>query len=226
TVNVNDENVVRTNFSTFIERENETATVTYTDVNVIGEETTKSATVSYTIKKNPNSDILYNRYDFSAFGSKWLEEDKVTLKQEDFVSDNAFINLIGGTVQYRGKSNKVLEIRGDALSIEFKGVGLVQLSARSTGGSSYSAIAIVDEDGNYVQATYANATNVRPDDDYNCYAVTGDGVQLEFAIEKPGTYKIVTVDEVIFNGDAISTARFTRILSLYTTDIPTTEGAN
>lgn len=226
TVNVNDENVVRTNFSTFLERKNAQSTVTYTESNIIGEVTTKSATVTYTINKNPESNIIYNSYSFDAFNTSWANQDKVALKQEDFVEDNAFLTLIGGTAQYRGNSNKVLEIRGDVLSIEFTGVGLVQLQARSTSNSSYSSVAIVDEDGNYIPATYSNSSNVRADDDYNYYAVTGDGVMLEFAIPKAGTYKIVTVDEVIFNGDAISTARFTRILSLSTTDIPTTEGAN
>lgn len=226
TVNVSDEHVERNNFSTFIERQNASSTVTYTEVNAIGQSISKATSVTYTITKNPNSNIVYHAYDFDAFGDKWLKIDKVTLEQKDFVDTNEFITLIGGTAQYRGNSNKVLEIRGDTLSVDFTGIGLLQIGARSTGNSQYSAIAVVDEDGNYVAATYANATNVRPDDDLDYYAVTGDGATLEFTISKPGTYKIVTVDEVIFNGDALSTARFTRILSLSTTDVPLAEGVN
>lgn len=224
TVGLDDENITRTNFTTFAVASAKTSSVSYTYVGSTGKEKKLVCDMIYTIRAAEGGGVKNYQYSFDEFGDQWLEEDKVTLTQKDFVGANSFITVIGSDVVYRGKSNKRLEIRNTALSVEFKGIGLLSLTAGSNTDSNQSTVAVIDEEGNYLAATYT-ATNVMPDDDNNFYGVTGKaGAQLDFAITKPGVYKIITVDEIIFNGDAFNTPRVAVLVGLNMTDI--TEGAN
>lgn len=237
TVNVRDEHIVRTNFTTFLERENETATVTYTELNVIGEPQVMTETVAYTINKNPNSNITYKEYSFDAITETLSADEQdastTTLKQSNLIGNNAFLHLVeGGTLSYRGTKSsnngglKCIEVKNEALQVTFDGVGVLVIGARSNSNSAYSSIALKGEDGDYVMATYQLSNkNIGKDDDDYIYSVTGDSFnELTFEITKPGTYTIMTIEEVLSEGNTVDTNRNTRINKIELTDILTKEG--
>ncbi|MDE6584919.1 MAG: hypothetical protein K2K15_05905, partial [Anaeroplasmataceae bacterium] len=132
-------------------------------------------------------------------------------------TDNAFIHIIdNAVVTYRdgvkwwdaAKSKtttnpKVMEIKGEALTVTFTGTGTLTIGAASTGGSNDSSIGVKDSTGSVVEAATAST------DGY--YVVHGTSeTLLTFNITAPGTYTIWT-NTTDYN-------RATRISSLVVVD--------
>lgn len=229
TINVSDQRIFRNNFTTFLKGDRQ-ANVTFSERNCMGVEFTKSVDISYSVGAAAGNVVL-DEYDFNALatalGDKKSESRFSLSSDEYFTGKNAFLKYAGGTVDYRGPSNNVLEIRGNGLLVTFEGVGVLEVKARGTGNSAFGSIALRDEDGNYVAAEYAaTTTTIGKDDARNVYSVTGpSGANtLTFFIDKPGVYTICTVSEVIVNDEIIDTAtKNTRIEAINKTDV---KGAN
>lgn len=224
TVNVSDKRIYRSSFTTFVAGQRR-ASVTFSERNCKGELFTKTLDISYTIGAAAGN-VTIDEYDFNelktALGNKQSEGRFTLTGDEYFTGKNAFLKNAGGTVDYRGPSNNVLEINGNGLQVTFEGVGVLDLGARGTGNSAFASIALKDEEGNYIVAEYpASNTYITKDDSRNVYSVTGpSGANtLTFYIEKPGVYTICTVTEVITNGEIIDTSKNARIERIKKTDV-------
>ncbi len=201
--------------------DNGAATVEFVYTDAKGVETTVSTTVNYTVTAAGSQQTIENHYSFDALAAAVSDPslNTLALTQADFTGVNAFITLIpGGTVNYRGPSNNVLEIKNEALSVTYQGTGTLVIQARSTSNSNTSAIAIKGPDGNYIEGTYTSA-NVQKDDNLNVYTVTGAMNEISFIISQPGTYTFCTLSSVTVNGTPVSTARNTRIGAIDMTDV-------
>ncbi|MDE6636198.1 MAG: hypothetical protein K2K09_06285, partial [Lachnospiraceae bacterium] len=147
------------------------------------------------------------------------------LTQADFTGANAFLtvlpcvyegtDLVSGT-KYRNKTalgesaGDVIEIKGDAMTVTFKGTGTIAITAKSTGGSNTSSIALRASDGSYVAATYTGST-AGTTDVANVYQVTGTtDVVFTFTVNVAGTYTICSLTSLY--------ARNTRITGIVMTD--------
>ena len=194
--------------------------VTYTDVNAREEETTVETTVNYTITKTDNDKIDTKSYSYAALPAATADK---ALTQADLTGVNSFLTILSGSpvVNQRPKTdNGIIEIRNDALSVTFKGIGELVIGARSTGNSNTSAIAVKDSSGAYMKAAY-NDKDVKKADDSNVYVVSGSGFrELTFKIPAAGVYTITTVgSSVTVGGSAIGTGRNTRINKIDLTDV-------
>ncbi len=169
-----------------------------------------------------------NHYSFDALAATVSDAslNTLALTQADFAGVNSFITVVaGGTVNYRGPSNNVLEIRYEALSVTFKGTGKLVIQARSTSDTNISSIAIKGPDSNYIEGTFTSA-NVQKDDNDNIYTVTGAMNEISFVISQPGTYTFCTLSSVTVNGTSVSTGRNTRIGAIDMTDMFTPSGTS
>ena len=195
-----------------------TVKVSFTDENQRGDKTTVYCNVTYTTTVHPDKTYTFtNTYDYAEIPVK---TDGAALQQSDFTGVNGFIALGTATdkvVNYR-LSSACIEIRRDALVIEFGGSGTLVIGARSTSDSNTSTIAVKDATGANVPATYSDASVGAID---NLYSVTGKGYrELTFNIPKAGKYTVYTADKFGETG----TARNTRIGSIVMTDV--IKGAN
>lgn len=197
------------------------AKVTYNYVNAKGETTKLETTVTYRVVQEEGTQIIKNSYDFNAFPAEYASENTKALTQADFTGVNSFLTVVtGGTVNYRGGSNNVLEIRFNALQVTFAGIGTLTVSARSTGNTNVSVIGLKDAAGNYISGSYSSA-NVATQiyEEGEMYSVTGGMSEITFEITAPGTYTIFTVDN---NPEGSATFnRNTRIGAIDKTDIIT-----
>lgn len=195
------------------------ATVTYVTFDSKGTKKAVSAKVSYQISE-ANTNVYKNSLSYGTFlsdsGIPEIEQEVVTQEQLDAVTD--FLTLAGGTFISRpGQSGGCFEIKLDAFKVTFQGVGALVVTARSTSNSAYSALALRDEDGNYVKATFSSSS-VQEGEDY-CYTVTGGSfVPVTFIVLKPGTYTLCTVSSVTVGQTDIETNRNTRIQDVTITD--------
>lgn len=228
-IKTTDSRISVSNFNTLKQRTNEQFTITFTETNSKGEKVTKNVNSTYTINKPDSSNVVINTYDIAAVKSTLSAADqnagRLGINQSNFTGVNSFITVEdNATVDYRGATDGgVLEIKNVALSVTFEGVGLLELGARSTGNNDTSGLALMDEDGNYIEADLtASIGQITKDDDFNYYAVTGPAGtnKISFKITKPGKYTICTVESVSIVGDIISTAsKYVRFESLSITDV-------
>ena len=116
-----------------------------------------------------------------------------------------------------------VDVRGDALSVTFNGVGTLEVRARSTDNSNLSSIGLKrytsDTEYEYIAGTYSS-NNVQTLDyvEGPMYQVTGDGYSsITFTIDKAGVYIICTNDNNP-EGDEIFN-RNTRIQGIVMNDI-------
>jgi len=197
------------------------------------DDNTVTATVNYTVTADPA--LLSEQKAFNRTALGITADADVT--QAHLTGDNSF--LVRGTgsktvLKYRPGTDKgCLEIRYDALNIEFLGFGTLTVSARSTGAANKSAIALKDADGNYVTANYSDAQiEAGKTDKGEVYTVTGDmqkdaeGVIipyaariLTFVIPKAGVYTLCTVDSVKVGETDVATGRNTRVYSIDKVDV-------
>ena len=207
--------------------DNGVANVSFVYTNAKGEESEPVTTqVNYTVTEAGGQQTVENHYSFDALAAVVSDPaaGSLTLTQDDFTGVNSFITVVaGGTVNYRGPSNNVLEIKNEALSVTFQGTGTLVIQARSTSNSNTSSIAIKGPDGNYVEGTYTSA-NVQKDDALNVYTVTGAMNEISFIISQPGTYTLCTLSSVTVNGSPVGTGRNTRIGAIDMTDVFGGEG--
>ena len=201
------------------------ATVTYTDVNATGAETSKSVEVAYVI--NVIGTVVRN--SLAVEGTTWAYTADTDLAQTDFsASDKSFITLLGGTHKFRpGTDDGCLEIKNDAMSVTFTGSGTLTIQARSTGNANKSSIAVKGSDGKYVKGTYTSE-NVTPGKvgttSENIYVVTSSYNEIVFTIDKADTYTICNVGSVETDTETVPTGRNTRIKLIETMDIIHEEG--
>ncbi|MDE7300869.1 MAG: hypothetical protein K2N47_01735, partial [Clostridia bacterium] len=199
------------------------ATVTYVTFDSKGTKKAVSASVSYQISA-ANTNVYKNSLSYGTFlsdsGIPEIEQEGVTQEYIDNVTD--FITVAGGTFISRpGQSGGCFEIKLEAFKVTFQGVGALVVTARSTSNSAYSSLALRDEDGNYVKATFSSPS-VQEGEDYS-YTVTGGSfVPVTFIVLKPGTYTLCTVSSVSVEGQDgqtdIETNRNTRIQDITITD--------
>lgn len=197
------------------------------------DDNTVTATVNYTI--TADAALLSEQKAFNRTALGITADADVT--QAHLTGDNSFLARGNGSktvLKYRPGTDKgCLEIRYDALNIEFLGFGTLTVSARSTGSSNKSAIALKDADGNYVTANYSDAQiEAGKTDKGEVYTVTGDmqkdaeGVIipyaariLTFVIPKAGVYTLCTVDSVKVGETDVATGRNTRVYSIDKVDV-------
>ena len=207
---------------------------------------TKTVSVPYTVTKN--EELLNEKKEFNreALG---IASGDTDLTQEHLTGDNSFLkkgensNVV---LKYRPKQdNGCLEIRNDALNIEFYGFGTLMVSARSTGSSNKSAIALKNADGEYISAVYdVTDANIKEGTtkDGNVYMVSGDMQKrpaptpedpnktetvpymariLTFIVPEAGVYTLCTVDSVTVEDESapIATGRNTRVYKIEKTDV-------
>ncbi|MBD5585128.1 MAG: hypothetical protein HDQ88_08600 [Clostridia bacterium] len=208
------------------------ATVTYTYIKPDGNTTQLSVSVPYTITKGANQIKAENIYKYSKLPNelKTAANDKKQLTQSDFSDDaNSFLTVGSGEVTIRPEQDGgVIEVKYDALSVTFKGVGTLEISVRSNSTGNLSSIGLKcflgltedeEEIYEYVSATY-NSANVTPleFEAGNMYEVTGkDYITLTFTISHPGTYTLFT--SVISPDGALLYDRPARIDGIIKTDV-------
>lgn len=196
------------------------ANVSYDYEDCKGVKTTAATQVDFTIT-TPTVAPVKNSFSFNGL-SKTIRENSnlnkgVALTNAD-LGTNTFMNILPGAVcNARNNDGNILEIKGEAIEVEFQGVGTISITARSTGNSNTSSIAVMDEDGNYVAASFTSSA-FKKDDFENTYMVTGAFDKLIFTILKPGKYIICTVGTVMVNGTPTDTNRNTRINAISLVD--------
>ena len=133
---------------------------------------------------------------------KQTNTDKQPLTAANFSGDNAFISVIdASTLTWRCYKNAkgAFEMKGEGISVTFKGTGTLSVSFYSTGGENTSGFALVQPDGTWLKATTTTATELAADetiaDGYvnkaGLYTVTGtSAVSVSYTISTPGTYKL------------------------------------
>ena len=141
------------------------------------------------------------------------------MKQSNFTGANAFLTVVGDDLQYRGPSNNVLEVKGEALSVTFDGTGALEIEANSTSSSNTSIIYIVDEEGNYIEASYSGNA-VSKDNDRNIYGILGNSpVKLSFGIVKSGTYRICTARDIEVGDEIVESSSYLRLQAIKMIDV-------
>jgi len=200
------------------------ALVTYVYYKANGEKVELTAQVEYNVVQGENQTVEKLSYSYSEIHEY---DDKTQLTQEDFIGKNSFLTkLPGGIVTYRNSSvdGGIIQIKGDALRVTFKGVGTLKITARSTGKSNLSSVGVKDSEGNYLKGTF-NSSDVQELDyiEGHMYQVTGDYSEITFTISEPGDYTIFTNDNNP-EGDAIYN-RETRVDALALNDVYDTTSA-
>ncbi len=203
------------------------ARVSYTYTNCIGEKTKAETTVSYIIT---DSLFIPEVHELSMEELKdkkagYADNDHNYFTAADFetMKNNAFFTVINTDanfqgIDYRGKQDR-LEIRGEVFEIDFKGVGMVEVEAASTGGSNTSAFYLVDEEGNYMPASNFVASSVSFKDDFeNIYAISGTSqIKFTFIITQSGKYRLCTAKSVSKDGAPQGTDRPLKLTALSVT---------
>lgn len=210
------------NFSTFeiaAASKDHYATVSYKYVDALGETTEKSTRVEYAITEpEGNVEVIRNNFSYDAITG--ITADKQQIKPADMTGVNAFITVTDvADFQWRSASGKYVEIQGSSLEVEFKGTGVFKIKCASTSSTNVSAFALIDEENNYINATYTSK-DVTEGYDNAAYAINGNsGVDFSFTINKPGKYKLCQLDEISTVEDFINTKRYLRIWSISMVDI-------
>ena len=222
-IDANDERISVGNFST-MKTGTRAASIKFTEINCLGEAYTQTLTTNYTITE-PDGSVAVNNYSFNALketlDATQQAEGTVALSNDNFTGANAFLKVseIATNVNYRGPSNNVLEIKGDALCVTFKGIGVLEVMVRSNGSSNISSFLLKDEDENYMTAQISGDNGVK-DDVENIYQITGSNtVTLTYEIAKAGTYTLCTAESVTVNSDIVLTNRVIRIDGISMTDV-------
>ncbi len=219
TIDLDISDVRVTSFSTFEVADDHKATVTYEYINSLGESTTKDIFVPYVITApEGNVELIDNSFVYDDI--KGITTDKTQLKNENMTDANSFLTVTDvADFQWRSASGKYVEIQGPSLQVEFKGTGVFKINCASTGGTNVSGLALMDEDGNYVTATYSSK-DVFAAEEYAIYGINGNvGVEFSFTINKPGKYTVCSMDEVQTAEDIIDTKRYLRIWNISMIDI-------
>jgi pectinesterase len=142
-----------------------------------------------------------NTYSYSAITGLGDKEAITSL-----TGDNSFLTVTG-SVTYRnkaassdGKSPDSIELKGDAVTVTFKGTGTLTLGVASTGSSNTSNIMLKDSEGNVITASSADGLTAVTEDktiaeDFVNYAgsyeFSGTGTStIVYTISKAGTYTI------------------------------------
>ena len=132
--------------------------------------------------------------------------DKIALKAEYFStnSTNSFITLLiaGDSANQYRNSNNCFEIKGDALSVTFTGVGYLEVAfaCPNSADTTFSRVGVKNSEGNYLKAASTGGAVLvsAPDsDDSENLTIIGayqnsatSAVTLKFEIKAAGTYKI------------------------------------
>ena len=207
------------NFTTTAETDNGEAIIGYNDVQCDGTVTPKETQVSYkiTVPTDGTATVKRNTYDYNVLKATVSDPAAGTikgLKQSNFTGANAFLTVVGDDLQYRGPSNNVLEVKGEALSVTFDGTGALEIEANSTSSSNTSIIYIVDEEGNYIEASYSGNA-VSKDNDRNIYGILGNSpVKLSFGIVKSGTYRICTARDIEVGDEIVESSSYLRLQAI------------
>lgn len=192
------------------------AKATYTERNAKGEVISKNFDVPYSITQftGTRHDFAYN-YDAIDY-SGWSKDTILT--NADLKDANSFLKVGDGEALYRNKTAwgtgaDTIEIKNKGLLITIEGTGSIAIGVGSTGGSNTSRFGLMDEDGNYLPASYDRSkTNIALDDSEdedgnlyeNVYLVTGassskDACVFTYVIAKPGTYALVSEPNAAYN---------------------------
>lgn len=210
-------------FSSFEIASDHKATVSYEYIDSMGKSTIMEIYVPYVITEpEGNVTLIENAFSYDAI--QGVTTDKTQLKNEHMTGVNSFITVTDvADFQWRSASGKYVEIQGASLEVDFEGTGVFRITCASTSSENVSALALIDEDGNYVTATYSS-NKVFMDSERSIYAINGNaGVDFSFTINKPGKYRICSVDEVQSAEDLIDTKRYLRIWNISLVDIAISE---
>ncbi|MDE7082250.1 MAG: hypothetical protein K2O89_00920 [Clostridia bacterium] len=199
---------------------NKYAEVKYVYYKANGERVELTTRVKYDVTKGENQTIERRAYSYADITGH-VENDVLT--QEDFTGANAFLTkLPAGIVTYRDANTDsgIIQIRGEALRVTFKGVGTLAISARSTGSANLSSIGVkkANSTDKYLTGIYTS-TDVQLLEyvEGPMYQVTGNFSLITFTISEPGDYIIFTLDNNP-EGDAIFN-RDTRVNSIVVNDV-------
>ncbi len=212
------DDVTVSNFDVLTAGTKKHALVTYVYYKANGEKVELTVEVEYNVIKGENQTVETRSYRYSEIP---VHNDNTQLTQEDFVGKNSFLTKIpSGIVNYRDSKTDdgIIQIRGDAFRVTFKGVGTLKISARSTGNANLSSVGVKDSDGNYLKGAFTSS-NVQELDyiEGHMYQVTGGYSLITFTISKPGEYIIFTNDNNP-EGDAIYN-RETRVNNITLNDV-------
>jgi pectinesterase len=165
-----------------------------------------------------------NTYSYSAITG--ITTDKAEIAS--FTGANEFMSIDSskGTVTYRTDAS-CIEMKGEAISVTFKGTGTLTLKVSSTSSSNTSNILLKDADGNVVSAKSGNALtadNTVAEDCVNpvgSYEFSGskdaNATTYTFDITKAGTYTIYS-NYYYVNNDSKAVSRGCRIFSVVMED--------
>lgn len=206
------------------------AIVSYTSTNCIGETKKVTTKVRYTITASEgvveeHKLSITELTDKIGDDAKIAETDHSYFTATDFeaMTNNAFFTVINKDanfqgIDYRGKSNNRLEIRGEVFEIDFEGVGTIEVSAASTSAANVSAFYLVDEEGNYMAADFVVSEYSYKDDFENIYAVKAkNAIKFTYVILNSGKYRLCTADSLSVNGATMDTKRPVNLLGLTVT---------
>ncbi|MCM1545414.1 MAG: hypothetical protein NC033_00090 [Clostridiales bacterium] len=208
-------------FSTFEVADDHKATVTYEYVDSTGKSTLKTTDVPYVITE-PEGNVSLIKNDFAYSAITGITGDKTQLKNENMTGANSFITVTD-IADFQWRSSSYVEIRGNSLEIEFNGTGVFKIGCATTSSSNVTGLALMDEDGNYVTATYSS-DKVIPAAENAIYAINGNVcVDFSFTINKPGKYTVCGIDEIQTAEDLISTKSYLRIWTMSMIDIVISE---
>lgn len=193
------------------------AKVYYTSTNCIGEAKKVETTVPYVITDSVG-EVEAHTLDLNELKKKITDIDNTDhtyFTAADFaaMTKNAFFTVINTDtnfqgIDYRGKSNMRLEIRGEVFEIDFEGVGTIVVDAASTSAANTSAFYIVDESGNYMQADFVSGQYAFKDDFENIYGVKGKSqIKFTYVITRAGKYRLCTAESISVDGLSTDTKR-------------------
>lgn len=208
-------------------RQNGSAKVKYTSTNCIGEKKAVETTVPYSITDSVG---VVEEHKFS------LPELKNTIADFDntdhtyftaadiaAMENNAFFTVINTDanfhgIDYRGKSNDRLEIRGEVFEIDFEGVGTIVIEAASTSSANTSAFYLINENDEYMRADFAASDYAFKDDFDNIYGVKGkNAITFTYVILQSGKYRVCTADSLSVKGASTDTKRPLNLFGLSVT---------
>lgn len=201
------------------------AIVSYTYYDAKGVAKIQRITVPYTVKKDASQVLETNSYSYSAFNVG--TDSRIPLTSADFVGVNAFLSVGPNATSVDARpatDSGIIEIKGEALQVTFKGVGTLEISARSTGESKHSNIGLKDKDGNFLAGIISNNAENAFELDYAdkgvMYDVSGSNKAvptIKFIVYEPGTYTIFN-----YNLDPEGSGTYndyTRLYSIVKTDV-------
>ena len=175
--------------------------VTYTDVNAIGEVQSAKGTVKITVN-TVDADTYSHTFDIDALKAVLgvgPDDDSVALAASHFTGVNSFLKFIetGSSTNDQYRQSGCFEIKGDRLEVTFEGKGYIEIGFSSTGGSNISGLVLKNAKGDYVYGSVksGSAVELLEEDDYGnlggLFIVSGTTESVvKFSVEEKGTYTI------------------------------------